>query len=119
MRIEGNARIIYLPVQAGFRYKNQRFGRCPPDISIKSLVRGSNQICPVKTLIAYKRRTNIKEGKLLVNSRSTRPLHPSSIPHFICHLINEADPGKFPRAHDVRKTPASLAWLRGLRVKIK
>ena len=69
MRVEENARIIHLPVQAGFRFKNKRLGRCPPDISIKSLVRGSSELCPVKTLIAYKRRMNIKEGKLLVNSR--------------------------------------------------
>ena len=37
-----------------------------------------------------------------------------SIAKLLCELIDEADPGTLPKAHDVRKTTASLAGARGL-----
>ena len=32
----------------------------------------------------------------------------------LCEVINEADPGSFPQAHDIRRVVTSLAWTRGL-----
>ena len=77
----------------------------------------SAELCPVRTLLCYKKKVGVTEGQLLVNTKTKRPLKPATISHLICHLINEADPGKIPKAHDVRKISASLAWVRGLKVE--
>ena len=105
---------VTLPVDPTFRYKNERENRTPPDICLVPLVNGNPELCPVKTLLAYKERLEISAGKLLVNTRTKSPLKPSSISMLLCSLINEADPNKFPKGHDVRKVAASLAWTRGL-----
>ena len=105
---------VTLPVDPTFRYKNERENRTPPDICLIPLANGNPELCPVRTLFTFKERLDISTGKLLVNTRTKSPLKPSSISLLLCSLINEADPNKFPKGHDVRKVAASLAWTRGL-----
>ena len=107
---------LQIPIKPGFLFKNQRLGRNPPNIVVASLTDGNNQWCPVKTLETYLRRSGRSRGPLFCNSKTNNPLKASTISHLLCSLINEADPGCFPKAHDVRKAATSLAWTRGLRM---
>ena len=104
---------LCLPVDGSFRFKNQRADRAPPDIEIKRLDEDP-ALCQVCSVLAFKERLDLSVGRLFVNSKTKRPLNASSLAYLICQLIEEADPGNFPRAHDVRKAAASLAWVRGV-----
>ena len=107
---------LRIPVKPGFLYKNQRVGRSPPDIIIKSLPE-NRSLCPVTALNLYIGRDRRSSGPLFVNSKSKRPIKAPSVSSIICNLIEEADPGQMPKAHDLRKKAASLAWARGLKVQ--
>ena len=104
---------VRMAVAPGFLYKNQRAGRCPPDIEFASLP-DNPALCPVRWLRRYLDLYPGTEGRLFVNSKSGSSLLPGTIAHLICKLIDQADPGKFPKAHDCRKLAASLAWTRGV-----
>ena len=104
---------LCLPVDGSFRFKNQRPGRTPPDIEIKRLDEDP-ELCPVRSVLALKERLGLSSGRLFVNTKTKRALNSSSLSYLICQLIEEADPGNLPRAHDVRKAAASLAWVRGV-----
>ena len=103
---------ITIAVRPGFLFKNQRQGRNPPNIIIRKF-QEDEKICPVTWLKKYQRLTNNKV-KLFTNTRTKRPLTAGSIASCLCSLIDEADPGKFPRGHDLRKFSTSLAWVRGV-----
>ena len=105
---------IRIPVAPGFLYKNQREGRTPPPIEIVPLGLNEASLCPVKNLATYLRMSVQDRGPLFLNSKSGRPLHKSSISKLICQVIEEADPGKMPQVHDVRRISTSIAWSRGL-----
>ena len=102
----------------GFPFKNQRQGRSPPNIELLPLNDHSSSLCPVNNLRIYLHMTgvtgNVVRGSIFRNSRSDRPLLKSTLSKIICDIIEEADPGKFPRTHDTRKYSTSLAWTRGL-----
>ena len=98
----------------GFLFKNQRLNRSPPNIEIVPLETGPIELCPVNNLATYLKGSPPTRGKLFVNSRTNKPLHSSSISKLLCELINEADPGLIPQAHDVRRIATSIAWTRGL-----
>ena len=106
---------IRIPVKPGFIFKNQRAGRAPPEIFIRSLVEGPEELCPVKALEVYLQREGRSRGALFVNSNSKAQLLPATVSHTLCGLIEEGDPGKVPRGHDVRKAATSIAWTRGLK----
>ena len=68
----------------------------------------------MKVVKQYIKKTGVQKGPLFLNSTSKKPLNPATISKIIVELIDEADPGKFPRGHDVRRAATSLAWSRGL-----
>ena len=104
---------VMLPVKPGFIYKNQRHGRAPPNISFPSLRKGSN-LCPVQSLKNYLQHSDKTSGALFLNSKTGKPLHPSSLSRILIEVIEEADPGTLPKGHDVRRMASSLAWGRGI-----
>ena len=106
--------IVKLCVLPGFLYKNQRLNRTPPNIEVHPLLSEPLAICPVVNLIRFLKVSPLNRGALFVNTKSNASLHPSSIARLLCELINEADPGTFPQAHDVRRVVTSIAWTRGL-----
>ena len=106
--------IVKLCVLPGFLYKNQRLNRTPPNIEVLPLRSEPRAICPVGNLIEFLKSSPIERGALFVNSKSNAPLHPSSFSRLLSELINEADPGTFPQAHDFLRVVTSIAWTRGL-----
>ena len=113
-RIDENSP-VQLAVKPGFLYKNQRANRSPPNIEVFPLSSGSPTLCPVKNLALYLRLTSsVDRGPLFINSRTNSPIHKSTVSRLICQVIEEADPGKFPKAHDTRRVDTSIAWTRGL-----
>ena len=105
---------VRLCVAPGFLYKNQRLNRTPPDIQVIPLLEGPDSICPVNNLVSYLELSSPpSRGPLFLNSKTGRPLHAGSVSKLICELIEEADPGCFPQAHDVRRSITSIAWARG------
>ena len=72
------------------------------------------ELCPVKTLAKYVKGTKTTTGQLFLNSKTGKPIHKSTVVKLICDVIEEADPGKLPQVHDVRRVTTSLAWTRGL-----
>ena len=105
---------VTMAVQPGFLFKNQRLGRAPPNITFPPLTRNL-QICPVSTLRDYLQSSPASSGPLFLNTRTGRPIHSSSISRILCEVIEEADPGKLPKGHDLRRVSASLAWSRGVK----
>ena len=104
---------LTLAVKPGFMFKNQKMNRSPPNIRIAAL-ESSPTICPVQAIKAWVQRMKWKDGSLFVNTKSRKPLKSCTVSKLICDLIEEADPGRLPKAHDVWKKSASLAWTRGL-----
>ena len=79
------------------------------------LSNGPLSLCPVKNLAIYLRLTSkVSRGPLFLNSKTDLPIHKSTVSRLICSVIDEADPGKFPRVHDTRRVGTSIAWSRGL-----
>ena len=111
-----NGSALRLAVKPGFLYKNQRMGRSPPDIIIRSLLEESNSLCPVQSIRTYLRRTSPEEGvsALFLHPSTSRPVQRPSLSFRIASLIQEAIPGALPKFHDIRKKAASLAWVRGV-----
>ena len=106
--------VTRVPVKPGFLYKNQRLGRCPPNVSVVPLLEGPTSICPVLALENYLRLSSHPRGQLFCHTRTNSPLKASSISRLLCGIIEEAQPGCFPKGHDLRKVATSLAWVRGL-----
>ena len=114
LRVNSRSRKIIFPVAPGFLFKNQRLGRCPPAAEVLSLEAGPSELCPVKCIRQYLKISKDTRGPLFRNSKTERPLNRASISKLICSLIEEADPGKLPQAHDVRRVSTSIAWTRGI-----
>jgi len=102
---------LSLAVIPSFLYKNQRMNRFPPEIRLKRFSEDPD-LCPVTWLNLYRSQTPAS-GRLFKNSRTGNPLSSASISKCLCSLIEEADPGCFPRGHDIRRVGTSLAWIRG------
>ena len=105
---------ISIAVRPGFLYKNQRLGRAPNNIVIVPLDQGPPALCPVRSLASYLSLSSPKRGALFCNTKTEKPLTRASISKLLCSIIEEADPNKFPKSHDIRKVAASIAWTRGL-----
>ena len=112
-RVDGGT-TFQLAVKPGFLFKNQRIDRVPPNILIKPLINGDPELCPVRTLSIYLERTSTQESALFLHPSMGRPLQRPSLALRLVQLIEKADPGLFPRAHDLRKKATSLAWTRGV-----
>ena len=112
-----NENTVQIPVKPGFLYKNQRAGRSPPNIIVKGLSGGPREWCPLLALKMYIHKCGVYSGPLFRNSRSMCPLRPQTISRLLCGVIEEAVPDCIPKAHDVRKAAASLAWTRGLKME--
>lgn len=110
----GSEASVTLPVRPGFLFKNQRRGRAPPNVVITSLRGSPRSLCPVWALGRYLRGSTRPGGSLFLHSQRQTPLRPPTVSATLCSVIEEADPGRLPRAHDVRRMAASLAWTRGL-----
>ena len=107
-----------MPVRAGFLFKNQRQNRAPPNISFPPLSEIDNnlELCPVEALNIYLKRPNAvdKNPSLFTNPATHKNLQTSSISLWLCRIIEEFCPNSLPKAHDVRKQAASLAWVKGV-----
>ena len=104
---------IVMAVKPGFIYKNQRAGRFPPNLYIKPLPEDPS-LCPVTWLKNYMVARGSEDGSLFKNSVTGASLTAGSISHILARVINEADPEKVAKGHDVRKVATSLAWARGI-----
>lgn len=111
---------VTIAVRPGFVYKNERVGKVAENISFSALMGTNNKphsLCPIDALRSWLHLTRLsKERALFLHTTSKKPLRSSQLSHIICATINSADPGKFPKAHDVRKVGVSVAWTRGLKV---
>ena len=109
---------VVLAVKSGFIYKNQRMNRAPPNITFDECRDGEiiHPLCPIRALKTYLERTNefTKGSKLFVNPQTGRDLNKGSIALWLCRTIQRFCPDSIPRAHDIRKMAASLAWVRGV-----
>jgi len=104
--------VLVMAVSPGFLYKNQRAGRCPPDIRVHPFPEDF-RICPVYWATRW-RDTSKKGGLLFHNSRNGNPLSSTTVSSLLCSLIEEADPGTLPQGHDLRRFSSSYAWVRGV-----
>jgi len=111
---------VIMAVRPGFLYKNETITRTAENVSFPALLLpdGSHHaLCPVNALRKLLETTKTtKERSIFLHTKSGKPLRPPQISQLMCSTINTADPGKFPRGHDVRKMGSSLAWTRGLLV---
>lgn len=109
---------VTCPVSPNFFFKNERLSRSPPNITFSALGPSSDPhpLCPVTSLRRYLRLSRTKGDNLAVfiNPISRCNLKAPSLSQYLCSLINLAQPGKFPKGHDVRKMASSLAWARGI-----
>ena len=107
-----------MSVRQGFLYKNQRADRSPPNISFPALLseQGSSTLCPVEALRHYLSRSQALDNNpsLFINPLTSANLQRPSISLWLCRIIEEFSPNGMPRAHDVRKQAASLAWVKGI-----
>ena len=110
--------LVTLPVRPGFLFKNQRAHRAPPNIVLKSLSvpTQDSSLCPINSLKIYLKHTEkIRKGSsLFVSPTSGTGLKASSISLWLSKTILRFCPNSLPKAHDVRKQAASLAWVRGI-----
>lgn len=107
---------VVIPVRPGFLFKNQRLKRAPPNLELTALVEEgfSHPLCPVRAVRHALAVAPDTESTALFTSEAGRPLSKASIAMRLTLLIERANPGAVPRAHDVRKMAASLAWVRGV-----
>ena len=104
---------LVMAVKPGFIYKNQRLGRCPPNIIIPRLI-SNEALCPVMAIRRLLEIDDDVEGALFKNTSTGARLSSASISQILAKVIHEADPTSIGKGHDVRKIAASLAWTRGV-----
>ena len=72
-------------------------------------------LCPVRGLEIYLRETSASlAATIFVDPVSLRSLPISKIRLLVCTFIRWADPGSFPKAHDLRKVASSFAFLKSM-----
>lgn len=108
--------VAMIPVRPGFLFKNQRSRRPPPTMEIKPLTEEgfSHPLCPSRALRQVLGLGTREIASAVFTAPSGKGMTRGIISSRLCHVINEACPGTFPRAHDVRKVAASIAWTRGV-----
>ena len=94
-----------------FLAKNEN-PQCRRDpIRIRSLD-SDPSLCPVRTIKEYLKRTsNVKTGSLFIHHDKQSALSKVQVSTKMLSLIRTANPGSFPKTHDVRKYATSLAFL--------
>ena len=73
------------------------------------LADGTNsQLCPVRSLQEYLRRTSQStKGNIFIHPSTRKPLTIHQLSKYICKFIDQADPATGPKVHDIRKYAAS------------
>ena len=112
--LPGNKGVI-MSVRPGFLYKNQRMDRTPPNITFPAL-EDFPPLCPVKCLKLYLERTEPvdRNPSLFLNPITNSNIQRPVLSLWLCRTIKEFCPESIPKAHDVRKQAASLAWVKGI-----
>ena len=97
-----------------FLAKNEREDhRLQPVVVPAWLVQGRHHsLCPVAALKAYLDASSELPPHFLFSLEGGRHLSARRISTRLKQLIEEAEPGSFPRAHDIRGAASSLAFLR-------
>ena len=111
-----NDREVLLSVSPNFLFKNQNQRRSPPNIVIRKFDDVDPELCPVRHLKEYLRRSkDSAEGTaLFLHPNTGRNLQRPSIALKMVRLIEGCCPGSIPKCHDLRKQAASIAWCRGV-----
>ena len=104
-----------MSVRPSFLYKNQRMDRTPPNITFPAL-EDFPPLCPVKCLKLYLERTEPvdRNPSLFLNPITNSNIQRPVLSLWLCRTIKEFCPESIPKAHDVRKQAASLAWVKGI-----
>ena len=108
---------VTLKVHPNFIAKNERLHHRMKPMVIPALKNGDvpHCLCPVVALKEYLRATGAEmEGKLWVWPSSGKPCSPVNLAKVIVSIIEAADPGLAPTAHEVRKYASSLAFIRSM-----
>ena len=113
-------RKVILTAHPSFIAKNERLHHRMKPTVIPALWQGDTHhaLCPVAALKAYMQASGSQsEGNLWIWPTSGRPCTPSNLAKVIVAVIEAADPGSAPTAHEVRKYASSLAFLRSLDIE--
>ena len=111
----GDGRRVSLAPSPKFLAKNEREGHVLEPLVIQAwIVAGSHHpLCPVDALRRYVEATGGRAPpRLFIWPVSRKPLSRLHISQVLCGLIEEADPGKAPKGHQVRAMSATMAFLR-------
>lgn len=114
-RLEENCSALTFSPSPIFLAKNERADDMIGSLRIPSFLEGDHPhpLCPVHEFKDYVGRTEgVSEDHLFYNSKSRNPLTPRSLARLLCRIIEEADPGNAPHAHNINGLAASLAFLR-------
>ncbi|XP_076055328.1 uncharacterized protein LOC143033730 [Oratosquilla oratoria] len=112
--LEEDCSALTLAPSPTFLAKNEQADMIGP-IRIPSFLEEGNPhpLCPVRAFKDYVERTEgVSEDHLFYNAKSRNPLTPRSLACLLCRIIEKADPGHAPHAHNIRGLAASLAFLR-------
>ena len=114
-KFAGGARKVTLAVHPSFLAKNERLHHRMKPVVIPALWSGDvpHVLCPVAALQKYVQATESEE-RLWIWPTSGKPCTPANLAKVIVSVIEAADPGSAPTAHQVRKYASSLAFLRSL-----
>ena len=99
-----------------FIAKNERLHHRMKPVIVPALIEGgsAHTLCPVRALREYMNEVAGDEENLWIWPRTQQAISTAQIAKLICQVIEEADPGKAPTAHDVRGCASSLAFGRSL-----
>lgn len=114
-RLEDDCSALTLSPSPTFLAKNERADDMIGPLRIPSFLEGGHPhpLCPVRAFKDYVERTEgVSEDHLFYNSKTRNPLTSRSLARLLCRIIEEADPGHAPHAHNIRGLAASLAFLR-------
>ncbi|XP_076065921.1 uncharacterized protein LOC143039577 [Oratosquilla oratoria] len=114
-KLEEDCSALTLAPSPTFLAKNEQADDMIGPIRIPSFLEEGNPhpLCPVRAFQDYVERTEgVSEDHLFYNSKSRNPLTPRSLARLLCRVIEKADPGHAPHAHNIRGLAASLAFLR-------
>ena len=110
-----DGRQVSLAPSPRFLAKNERVGHTLRPLVLQAWMEGPRHhaLCPVQALRSYVAATPGRgRVRLFIWPDSGRPLTRLHISKLLCGVIEEADPGKAPRGHDVRAMSSTLAFLR-------
>ena len=99
-----------------FIAKNERLHHRMKPVMVPALIEGErpHSLCPVVALRKYMREVVGDDENLWIWPRTQQAMSTAQVAKLIRQVIEEADPGKAPMAHDVRGCASSLAFGRSL-----